>query len=395
MGLKLVIFDLDQTVTNPEGTLQEGMDRLLGYLKKRSIACALISLKPRNEAQRIMESQGLSSHILLGREDLGDDKLDRGNPDLVTSLCDQVTCTFDEALYVGHSLFHARSAIDAGVFYVNAIWSKTETGYGYKVASPSDIETLIDGYFRKDDGWYGSLDREDRAGRPVRVLVLFDGGGGGKPFWKDRFLELFKLRKDPSPFMKDFLLTHLLTSLYLTGIHRRIDAWTIYPANTVLTDNRFIDPSFGTSLSHFRDRYRPHLFMRHTEAEECSLRRRHVSSVPFSNQVASMIVNPDYREQVKGQRILVLDDFLVEGNSVEWARSALLQAGADEVVTAAVAAFGTEYRAQTLGAGSAWNVYEPSRLTDADFTPQYYKLSLNRMALNEVANSYRRLTGEV
>ena len=52
-----------------------------------------------------------------------------------------------------------------------------------------------------------------------------------------------------------------------------------------------------------------------------------------------MRLNPIYQDKIADKRILVMDDFITDGYSGEWARTLLLEAGASEVICVGVGKF--------------------------------------------------------
>src|SRR5690349_3828981 len=100
--------------------------------------------------------------------------------------------------------------------------------------------------------WYSQLDAADTAGRPVHLRTLIDGNGGGHAVAKQKLIRMLKGRDqvDGGRF-NEFVANQFLGSLYLSGLHREIDYWAIYPGHSAGISNPALEPFLRLHARHF------------------------------------------------------------------------------------------------------------------------------------------------
>lgn len=388
MPLRLVIFDLDDTLVAPNGTVAPGITELLEYLRAKGIRYAVVSNRARRWGEQRLSAAGIGPDRFYGRENFSAKK---GSPEFFTKPCAELGVAPHEAVYVGHSKWDMITAAQARALFFNAEWAGSETDYGIRVAAPAAVRQFIELHLLKQHLWFASLDVRDARERGVTVRAMIDGNGGGSAMLK---ADLIAMLKNKLPVrggrFNEFVANHLVTSVYLSELHHAVDYWTVYPGHKAGSGNEVLGPFLEVAARHFRDRFLEQLLVRHTTAEKSAFKRRNLAHVPFSNQTRTMHLNPAYRDQIAGRRLLVVDDFITDGHSMEWARNALLEAGAASVVCVGIGKYSTGYCVRTPKQGTTWEVFAPSQVSDGDFRSVTHTMQTDRAALVEFVEFYKR-----
>jgi hypoxanthine phosphoribosyltransferase len=134
---------------------------------------------------------------------------------------------------------------------------------------------------------------------------------------------------------------------------------------------------------HFKEKLLESLIIRHTTASKSAYARTRGSSPTIGNQTKTVLLDPQYRDRIRGKSLLVVDDFVTEGNSLECARNLLLNAGAAEVFGVAIGKYGSGYDVHTLKAGVRWNSFAKSNIGEEDFVQVRHSCTSDREALAE------------
>lgn len=386
MALQLVLFDLEHTLVASDGALAPGIEGLLRFLARHKIRFGAVSARPRRDGEEVLARHRLSPAAVLAREDLA---AEPGRLDVYHKACERAACGPDEAVYVGQAAFDPRQVLQAMPLFFNPAWAGTETGYGWRMETPRHLEVFIDLYLRKQHPWHVTVEIPPPS--PLRVHALVDGRAGGKSPLKELLLETLKYRKPVEEGrLNQFLRHHLLASLYLSGLHRQVDRWTIVPGHVTRSANPFLDAAFVKGLPNLLERFLPDLLIRHRDAEPHFAIPRAGGARSFSSQLTTMHLNPHDLDQIRDRTVLVVDDFIGDGHSAEWARNALLRAGARAVLVCAVAKFGEGYEARQLAPGRAWDPAKPDPPGEDEFTAAPQRVRYDRTALAELADSYKR-----
>lgn len=236
-----------------------------------------------------------------------------------------------------------------GAILIAAAWSidRRIVGLGIKVDSVDQLREVID----VTDGWTGNWWYSGKGSSyDVRALVN---------------LSSKYVSDDQAVFARKVTNTaknggaHLTALLAVTCRSMMIDGvltgklfWGVYPSSSSDNDDKEVLSDFvqrlRTSASnvHFAKRGAP-LFVRHTKSV-----KRSTSSVGDrtdpSNQVETLHLNPDYRSQLKGRNVVVVDDCTTYGVSFAVAAAFLYAAGAHHVVGIALGKFGNRLNHTTI-----------------------------------------------
>jgi len=396
--VKAVILDLDGTLLGPAGNPVAGVPDMLADLAQQGLRIAIAS-NQLGAAQKLARAD-IRPDLLLDRASVGSAK---GTKDWVDTACAEFGIDQYELVWLGDGDLDMRSAVNTKVAYFNAGWSEPDYAYGINVFEPRLFAAIMGECFAKPVDWFVALDAVDLAARPLTVRAMTDSRGGGSQALQDQLRRFLKDRQNfpLGPFMFGEAATlHLLGSVYGAGLAPVTDTWTVYPGSKRASGtNPSLAPFVANAARLFRTSYVDDLLIRHTDALDSGQTRAGGGQVGFSNQINTMQLNPARRQNIRGKRIVVVDDFETDGNSLECARNLLLQAGAASVTCLSIGKY--RMRGQGLSRnvfaptdGYTWDPYAPTahvaanfrggptivRLPSDDTAPIYFRDSMRRIA---------------
>ena len=397
MTLRGAILDLDGTLLQADGRPVAQVPGMLAELAQQGLKIAIASNQP--GAARKLTRAGITADLLLDQASVGSRK---GSKDWVDTACAQFGIARHELVWLGDGDLDMRSAVNTKVAYFNAGWSAPGYPYGITLAEPRLFAAVLRECFAKPVDWFVALDDVDPAGRPLTIRAMTDSRGGGSAVLEGQLRRFLKERVDfrLGPFMfGDVVTLHLLGSIYGAGLAQTTDTWTVYPGSKRASGtNPSLAPFVANAARLFRTSYVDDLLIRHTDALDSGQTRAGGGQVGFSNQINTVHLNPEHRRKIAGKRIVVVDDFETNGNSLECARNLLLEAGAAAVTGVSIGKY--RMRGQGLARnvfaptdGYAWDPYAPTTHVAANFRggPTIIRLPSDENAPIYFRDSMRRL----
>jgi hypothetical protein len=385
VGVAAVILDLDGTLLDGAGAPIPGVQGMLASLRSNRISIAIASNRPKLSAR--LRTAGLLHDLAIDRHLAGAKK---GSPLWVDAVCDSFAIKKNEVVWLGDSDLDMRSAVNAGIVYFNAGWSAPTYPYGINVTHPEAFSLVVEECFSKAVYWYWQLSDADEAGRPTPVKGMIDGNGAGIPALKNDLISFLKHGGNPTvgPLsVRDFMMLHLLGSIYGEGLYSTIDTWTTYPGSRG-GSNAAMAPFIYMAARLFRDRYVDDLLIRHQRAVDSGVARSQGGNVHFLNQVNTVHLNTFHRQRVVDRRVLVVDDFATHGYSFECARNLLLEGGASDVVCVALGKYGLHHHIVSPRPGYSWDPFRPWRHNADAFNELQQSGLTDDVALDVIRQSY-------
>lgn len=396
MTLRAVILDLDGTLLERDGSPAAGVPDMLTCLEAAGLRIAIASNQP--GAGQKLANAGIRADLVLDFASVGSNK---GTKDWVEKAFADFDVAPQELIWLGDGDLDMRSAVNSKVAYFNAGWSAPTYPYGINLPTPSLFATVASECFTKPIDWFIQERGADLAGRPAIVYAMTDSRGGGDRELEAQLRHFLKERADfalgPLQF-GDVVTLHLLGSIYGTGLSQATDTWTIYPGSKRDSGtNASLAPFVANAARLFRTSYVDDLLIRHTDAPDSGQTRAQGGRVGFGNQVNTVHLNPARQQKITGKRVVVVDDFETNGNSLECARNLLLQANAAQVTCVAIG----KYRMRKYGLARAvwapvddyrWDPYAPTAHIRENFrgkiipldgdetAPVYFRDSCHRIA---------------
>lgn len=363
--IKVLICDGDGTLELPRPS--EGIRKLLEALPTWGIQLAVASNGSRASVLRKFQSANLPQpEIIVTPDDVGAKK---PSPAFVHKVRELADVELNEIIYLGDDdLTDTFCAINAGVLPLSAHYSKAQKQrqYGVPVNQPKALYDFLHTFGRQNPPYFGWQTtghcRDTHTIIDVKALI----GDHSKMGLTSTLIEVLKEQKKLTigrthVQVQSLLFLYLTSQIYLSGLTANIDWITIYPGHTTVQNNVILKEFSEVIAAAFRDKYPRDLLLRHQDAPQSRLLRE---DRRIFSQFHTIMVNPEYREQIQGKRILVLDDFTTLGYSLETARRMLLKAGAAQVTCLAIAKFKNNH-ARTLIANH-WNPFAPCTLAETD-----------------------------
>jgi hypothetical protein len=158
----------------------------------------------------------------------------KGSPRWIDAVCSQFKLNKNEVIYIGDSDHDMQTAVNSKIVYLNAEWSNPGYKYGIPVNSPELLPLIVKHFFLKKDLWYWSVDTNDEQGNVIDARALIQGRDIGISGFKSKLLNWSKHGIDSqidSFNMSEFIIYHLLGSLYLDGIYSEVDTFAVAPGH--------------------------------------------------------------------------------------------------------------------------------------------------------------------
>lgn len=329
------------------------IDRLVGM----GLNLFVVSNEARDK--KAEEAIGLPAQHFLYHSDCGN----KGSKKYGEKVMALTNSARNEIVYLGDSEQDMWEASGNKFALFNADWSQTEHDYGFGEESPQMFADDIQRYFLKEHNWFFTVDGQDALGRSVEFRALLDPDTckdqGITPLLKQRDENFHQNQRQLD--LATHLITHLVASIYLEGIHldrvannkggQRIPLWCLYPgASGGISPVLELFEEFTSRL--LRMKYVDDLIQRHTHIMSSKEHRlRFHTPQPIEDQFNSIQINPAMASKVKGNVVLVADDFSTGTNAMEVSRNLLYACGASKVIGITVGKYGRDYTSYVPAGG--------------------------------------------
>lgn len=333
MSIQGIILDLSNTTFNPDGSIQDGIEDLLSFCRENNLSIAFTTNE--NIYKVLLLRSSLEYDLLVTPNEVNLKK--KPSPKFIEYIETILNIPKDKFIYIGDNDFtDAICASHAKVLYFSARWANPNPQYGIPVSNPSSVIRIIRRHLLKEEYWGWELEKIDNQERPIKAIALLDC----RSSLRDYAVRALKYGERQH---RTFFLLHLVSSVYLSGLYREVDYWATYPShNEGNSLNPLMSWIFDRVTKEFRKKYID-LFYRHKESIDSGTSRRNGISVNFTNQISTVVLNQEYRRKIRRKKILVVDDFITEGYSLECARNLLYQANVSDVIGLSIGKYGNRY----------------------------------------------------
>ena len=380
MPIKAVVLDLSGTLIDDSGAIVVGVPDMITRLQQLGLTIYIASNNavPSHQVNRFSHVEMLDRFIVGGT---------KGSRKFIDTVCSRLGIARNQLLYLGDTDNDMREAVNCDVIFFLAAWSAPNYAYGIEVNTPARFAEIVETFFLKEKLWYYYLDDTDSGGRSVIVRALLEANTA----WNTNIGSLLKYNLDLETVRSfkpsEYFSLHLLASLYLEGLHLRPQSqkpaiWCVYPGHA--GGHIAALDEFARLVSRlFHQQYEASLIRRHTPARKRSTARsqREVPSPSIDEQFQTILLDPALQTKIADRRVLVFDDFTTEGQSFETARNFLLNAQAAEIISIAVAKYGTRYRSYYPNANLRWDSFTQVKLRETDFYAKNLVGTLDQDAL--------------
>jgi Phosphoribosyl transferase domain len=280
----------------------------------------------------------------------------------------------NSVIYVGASDNDTFTAVNGKLLFLRATWYANKTDYGFEFDKPSDVAKYIDIFCLREHLWCFALKDDE-----FEFYAL-------APF--STMLSQYTLySSDAKATAKhglghpDFWVGALVSSLYFSGLHSRIDYITTYPGHKQgVSSNVMILPMniFGKC---FRTPAIPDLLIRHKSAVKSQKARVQGGSVDISNQLNTIHLNktPHKSEDSvyarsplkQGKTVLLIDDICTQGHSLVAGKEFIQQTGASVICVSWLKTINTDIQTVKPFKEKSFDPFKPQQFSGLSMGKKY------------------------
>jgi hypothetical protein len=344
-------------ITSPAAVLIDGVvdPALVNTLKMLGHAGHYVALTSNRPKPWWFDQHFSNSNVEFKRE------IGRQNGKFLKALSDSLNFPVHDILVLAATHDDILMAKNGRVLLVAASWSADQKvrKLGINIANADQLKDLM----ALANGWSGHWwFQGDNPSYSTRALA--DLSGMGRDISQAQAVFGKKLTQIVKQGGTKLTALALLTSrsLYIDGIDKKKELlWGVYPSSKSKNDDSEVLSDFTHSLRtaicqvQMARRGEP-LFIRHTESIKRS-NNRSLDRTDPTDQITTIHLNPEYRHNVHGRNVIVVDDCTTHGLSFGVAAAFLKAAGAKAVLGLALGKFGNtlqQYQIEILS-----NPFEP------------------------------------
>jgi HAD superfamily hydrolase (TIGR01509 family) len=129
------ILDRHEHHAAERSTLNNGWDRLAGFIVRHNVSTALITRNSRQSVKTVCGLHGLCFGILIAREDAPP----KPDPTALLLACERLGITVDQAWMVGDSIYDVRAGLAAGM---KTVWVSNHLAKDFQAEPWQTVTTL-------------------------------------------------------------------------------------------------------------------------------------------------------------------------------------------------------------------------------------------------------------
>ncbi|HEJ0402943.1 TPA: phosphoribosyl transferase [Serratia marcescens] len=397
--IKGVILSVEDTLL-PEGKVDrkifEEVDKLIRYFRSKKIEFVVFT----NRAWVYGNEKVPLENVL--RDRWGDftylcrakDRTIPGKPtrDATQYVLDLMGWESTQTLYIGASENDMQTAVNGNLLFLRAIWWANKTDYGFEFSSPKDIARFIDTFCLREHLWCHEIHDGDFN---FYALAPFST-------MKEEYTLYSADARDAAKHgtgHPDFWVGALVSSLYFSGVHEKINYVAVYPGHKAGHGNVVMDEAISIFGKCFRKNYIKDLIVRHKESIKSQTARNKNISIDHLNQLNTIHINqyPLRNEKTRyknsplnrGKTVLLIDDITTRGYSFESARAYIEQTGAKVILVSWLKTINTDI--SMLKPYEPFNPYVQNIFTNAEVAKvhSYKENIVDSLAPAELTKMFR------
>lgn len=267
--------------------------------------------------------------------------------DAIKHILNEKAWNTNEVIYIGNTENEMQTAVNGNVLFLNATWYEKNTDYGFEFASPLKVARFIDIFCLREYLWQYSISYQNLEYYALGIYGTRD------PEYSIYTLDAKEAAKLGRGHL-DFWLNYLLSSIYFSGIHERINYISPYPGHQKGSTPTVMEEALVIFAKCFRKPYLKDLIIRHTTAKKSAYARYNKETLDYFNQLNTIMLNENPLKGEKGQKykkspltegktVLVVDDFCTQGYSLETARAYIQQTGAKAICLSLLKTINRDY----------------------------------------------------
>jgi hypothetical protein len=367
--LKGVILSVEDTLINTgrvEGNIFAEVEKLMAFFTLRRIKPVLLA----NRSWTITDDDGKKKDLFDALEghfnDLviftpqRDAKIPYKPSSAATQyVLDEMKWESNEVVCIGSHDSDMRTAVNGKMLFLRAAWYSNNSDYGFEFSEPKELARFIDTLCLREHFWSHEVKDDDFE---YYALAPFST-------YKAAFRKYSENARAAAKFGQgdvDFWLGALVTSMYFTGIHQRIDFIAAFPGHKAGVGNDKMNDDLMTFGKCFNKGYLHNLIERHKDAMKSQTARNQGVAFDHHNQLNTIKLNKlptkNYSKAYKsaplkrGKTVLLVDDICTKGWSLDAARKYIESTGSKTVMVTWLKTINTDI--QTIGAIPAFDPYQ-------------------------------------
>ncbi|EIZ9508828.1 phosphoribosyl transferase [Cronobacter sakazakii] len=376
--IKGVILSVEGTIC-PNGKLDRAIfsevNKLINYFKSKGLDFVIHTNRQwtYNETSKLedflKEKRGEFSYICYA-----DDKSipPRPRAESIEYILNLKGWSSTETIYIGSTDDDMRTAVNGELLFLRATWWENKTDYGFEFASPKDIARFIDTFCLRSHLWCHEIHDGDFN---FYALAPFSTMKEENTLYSQHARNAAK-HGTGHP---DFWIGAIVSSLYFSGVHKKIDYVSVYPGHKAGYGNPVMNEAISIFGKCFRKNYLFDLIIRHTDAIKSQTARNNKMAIDFLNQLNTIRLNykpmrSATRRYVKsplgpGKTVLLIDDITTKGYSLESGRAYIEQTGAKVILASWLKTINTDI--DLLAPLGKFDPYIPHNFTSAKVLKQH------------------------
>lgn len=262
--------------------------------------------------------------------------MDRDNVKLLVKNHEKESTRF---VVVGNKDADLQLAAPLKLFYIVPLWCRKiqdlPDKYGFKAKSPKGLLKLLD-ILNNQQSWFFRLD----IGESATVLALTNANDYGNHSKEEiEMIKGFKryLKKGNKAYY-NVLLAHFLASISNEADFKEIRDWGIIPSSGTNLNADMLELKEKARILMNGRKSMP-IFIRHTATFKSHENNVPSIRLPCNRHFDTIIINPEYKNKLKGRVVCIFDDYLTNGTSFETARNLLLKEGVKKIYFVALGKF--------------------------------------------------------
>ncbi|MGQ5485340.1 phosphoribosyltransferase [Photobacterium damselae subsp. piscicida] len=382
--LKGVILSVEDTIMNMgkiDATVFTEVEKLMAFFKLRGLKPVLLANKRRTITLNGSAPRDLYDYLdehfpeLTIFTRLRDPKIPFKKTKAATEyVLSEMGWESNEVVYIGSSHDDMITALHGSILFLRATWYSNKTDYGFEFSEPKEVARFIDTLCLREHFWSHEIIDGDFE---YYALAPFSTSP-----YKPTFAKYSHNARAAAKFGQgdvDFWLGALVTSMYFTGIHKRIDFIAAYPGHSEGVDNDKMCGDLMTFGKCFNKGYLHDLIERHKTAIKSQTARINKIPIDHHNQLNTIKLNKlptkNYKTVYKkapvkkGKTVLLVDDICTAGWSLDAGRKYIEKTGAKTILVTWLKTINTNYC--SIGDMDNFDPYEANTFAGIPMDKQY------------------------
>ncbi|MBW9080672.1 HAD family hydrolase [Rhizobium pusense] len=306
----------------------------------------------------------------------------------------------EEAIYIGSTREDMIAARNGKLMFLNARWHAQNSAYGFEFESPKDIARFIDCCCLAIGDWFWAIEQADLRVYAIAPLAEYSKSYPTAGAYSTDAKQAVKFNKGDLRFWGRLMGARL----YFSGLGRTIDYVAPYPGHRPDSAQKVLSNALKIAADTLRSSYLVDLIERHSPAQKSQTARQLGIALDHENQLSTIRLRRDplktgqgggrYKSSPlkPGKTVLVVDDILTEGFSLEAAQAFVKATGASVICAAWLKTPGANhYRALAGVSPDLKDPYKPftPAATHTNVFPNGAQIR-NAKAPEEVAEAFKR-----